>query len=133
MPRTRSSISDPQLETVKQQFKTWRETREHKSRIPNELWEAAAGLYGQYSVHHLSKTLRLNHTSLKNRIAACKTNEESEPQQCFLELIPPQPSPVSSCLIEMENNRGEKMRMHFSGDVNLDLLALSKNFWVSGT
>lgn len=121
------------LETVKQRFKIWRKTRQHKSRIPDELWEAAISLSGQYSIHCISKALRVNHTALRDRITACKTLENTEPPRtCFLELPPPL-SPASECLIEIVNSHGEKMRMHFSGEVSLDLLALSKNFLRSGT
>lgn len=118
------------LETVKQQFATWRESRKNKSRIPDELWEAAAGLSSQYSVHHISKALGVNHTALRDRITARNMSENTESQACFFELPPPPPaSPISECLVEMENRHGEKMRMHFSGEVSLDLLALSQNFW----
>ncbi|MCK5543935.1 MAG: hypothetical protein KAI35_01890, partial [Desulfobulbaceae bacterium] len=35
----------------------------------------------------------------------------------------------SAYLIEMENRHKEKIRIHFAGEVNLDLFALSRNFW----
>lgn len=128
MPHTQPAPATP-LETVKLQFNTWRETRKHKGRIPDKLWKAAAGLSDQYSVHHISKALRINHTALKDRIAARKTLENTASQACFFELPSPPSSSVSECLIEMENSHGEKMRMHFAGEVSLDLLALSQDFW----
>jgi len=126
MPRTQHPALATPLETVKLQFKTWRETRKHRCPIPDELWEAATGLSDQYSVHRIAKVLGVNHTTLKDRIATRKAMENTEPQACFLELPAP---PVSECSIEMENRHGEKMRMHFAGEVSLDLLALSQNFW----
>ncbi len=123
-------VSKITLETVKQQFATWRKSRKHRSRIPDELWEATVGLSGQYSIHHISKALRINHTTLRDRIAARNMSENPETQACFFELTPPLPSsPISECLVEMENRHGEKMRMHFAGEIGLDLLALSHNFW----
>ncbi len=128
MPRIQPVPVTP-LDTVKQQFKTWRETRKHKCRIPDKLWEAATNLSDQYSIHHISKALGVNHTALKDRIAARKALENPASEACFLELSS-LPSPqISGCLIEMENNHGEKMRMHFAGKVSLDLLTLSQNFW----
>ncbi len=50
------------LETVKQEFQQWRANRKHRSRIPEELWEAAASLTEQYSVHYISRYLGLNRT-----------------------------------------------------------------------
>ena len=121
----------PTLNNVKLQFKTWRATRKHKQRIPDELWKAAAALSDRYTIQQLATTLRLNHTNLRDRIALRAAEERSSIAQeaCFLELPPPQTHMASECLVEMENMHGEKMRMHFSGEVSLDLFALSKNFW----
>lgn len=128
MPNIQPALETP-LETVKLQFKTWRETRKHKGRIPDKLWESAASLSSQYSIHHISQSLQVNHTALKDRIAARKTSEKATSHACFLEL-PSLPSPpVSECLIEMENSHGDKMRMHFAGEARLDLLTLSQDFW----
>ena len=128
MPNT-LPVQAASLATVKLQFKTWRNTRKQKSRIPDELWTAAVSLSNRYSIHHISKALHVNHTALKDRISACKTNRSQEAHSCFIELPAPQSLPVSVCLVEMENRFGDKMRMHFSGGVGLDLWALSQNFW----
>ncbi len=117
------------LATVKQQFKKWRDSRQHRSRIPDELWEAAASLSGQYSTHYISKSLRVNHSALRDRIAARSLSENKEIQTCFFELPPPQSPPTSECLVEMENSHGDKMRMHFTGEISLDFLTLGQDFW----
>jgi len=120
----------PSLREVKQLFATWRASRKHKTRIPDELWEAASSLAAQYTIHQISRYLRLNHTALKDQVAArTQENNITAQQPCFLELPAPQSPPLSECLIEMENRHGEKMRMHFAGEVSLDLLAVSQNFW----
>ena len=116
------------LAAVKLQFKTWRDTRKQKSRIPDELWAAAVSLTDRYSIHRISKVLHVNHTALRDRVSACKVNRVQQTYPCFIELPAPQP-PASECLVEMENRSGEKMRMHFSGAIGFDLLALSQNFW----
>ena len=117
------------LATVKQQFKKWRDSRQHRSRIPEELWEAAASLSGQYSIHYISKSLGVNHSALRDRVAARSLSENTEIQTCFFELPPPQSPSASECLVEMENIHGDKMRMHFTGEISLDLLTLSQDFW----
>ena len=117
------------LATVKLQFNTWRKTRKLKSRIPDELWTAAVSLSSRYSIHHISKTLHVNHTALRDRVSACNTNKNQQPHSCFVELPAPQPLLTPECLVEMENRSGDKMRMHFSGGVDLDLWALSQSFW----
>lgn len=122
----------PSLKEVKQLFTTWRASRKHKTRIPDELWEAAASLVPQHSIHQISRALRINHTDLKDQVASRSqaSDTPTAPQPFFLELPPPQSPPLSGCLIEMENRHGEKMRMHFSGEISLDLLAVSQNFWM---
>ncbi|MBT6499407.1 MAG: hypothetical protein HOK67_05845 [Deltaproteobacteria bacterium] len=117
------------LATVKQQFKKWRDNRQHRRRIPDELWEAAASLSGQYSIHYISKSLGVNHSALRDRIASRSLSKNTEIQTCFFELPPPLTPPTSECLVEMENIHGDKMRMHFTGEISLDLLALGQNFW----
>ena len=47
----------------------------------------------------------------------------------FLELPSPLPSSISECHVEMENRNGERIRMHFTGEIGLDLLVLSRDFW----
>jgi len=117
------------LTDVKLQFKIWRDTRKQKSRIPDELWSAAVSLSNRYSIQSISKALHVNHTTLRDRVSAWKTNRSQQTHSCFIEIPLPQSSPASKCLVEMENRSGEKMRMHFSGGIGLDLLALSQNFW----
>ena len=129
MPQILAPASTATLEAVKKRFKNWRGSRKHRGRIPDELWEAAAGLSEQYSVHCISRSLRLNYSALKDRIAARNINESKKNSTCFLELPPPQSSPVTECFVEMENSHGDKMRMHFAGEVSFDILALGQDFW----
>jgi hypothetical protein len=74
------------LEEVIQQFKTWRATPRRKSRIAAELWDAAVSLTDQYSIHRISRTLKLNHSALRDQVAA-RTHEKclaTAQQACFL-------------------------------------------------
>lgn len=121
----------PSLEDVQEQFTKWRATRQRRSRIPEKLWSAAVELTEQYSINKISKALQVNYSTLKNK-AALHTQEKTTPivpHPCFLELPLPQSPSQSECLIEMENRHGEKIRMHFSSESNLDLLVLWQNFW----
>ncbi len=129
MSQPKAPASTLTLETLKQQFKHWRANRKHRGRIPDELWEAAVSLAGQYSAHYISKSLRVNHSALRDRIAARNQRENTEIQTCFFELRPPQSPPVAECLVEMENTHGDKMRMHFAGEISFDLLTLGQDFW----
>jgi len=118
------------LDQVCQQFEYWRQTREKRCPIPEQLWQAAESLYPEYSIYNISKALRLNYTDLKKRI---------EPKQpafnppCinpaeFIEVKVNSAIRPAECLVEMKDPFGAKMRMHFKGEAGLDLLELGKLF-----
>ena len=108
----------PSLKEVQQQFERWRSHRKnHRSQIPTALWEGAALLSEQYSVHELSKRLHLNHTALRDRVAEYKQGNASKPQgPTFIELdmLSARATVVSECIIEMEK-ADAKMKITFKG------------------
>ena len=123
------------LESVRYQFEKWRETRKSpREAIPGNLWAAAASLRNQYPMSQISKTLRLNHTDLKNRIPGQKSNRRKKKPSSpfFVELDCLHSFAASECIVEMEDAFGSKMRMSFKGQDNLDLLELGKAFWRKG-
>ncbi len=125
----------PAIEDVKDQFENWRQTRENRGRIPDRLWEAAVSLCQTHSISQVSKTLRLNHTDLKLRVQACRSNCQPcvVTSPSFIDLGVTGPITAAECIIEMENTNGAKMKMHFKGQAGLDLLALGKAFWRKGS
>lgn len=54
------------VQAVRERFEAWRQTRLGRSRIPAELWAAAAGLARHYGVHRVARALGLNDLALKN-------------------------------------------------------------------
>jgi len=124
------------LESVRYQFETWRETRKSsRELIPEDLWTAAVGLRNQYPISHISKSLRLNHTDLKDRISGNrkkKKTSDQAPSPLFVELDCLQPFSSPECMIEMEDACGSKMKMTFKGQAGLDLLEFGKAFWRKG-
>ena len=127
-----SAKSNSILESVRQQFRTWRKTKTGRERIPDTLWRAAAGLFnsGDNSLHEISKALRLNYTDLKKHVEQQFTDPiqpESKFSPTFIELEPP--ISFSECVIEMEDTSGATMRMCFRGKPDSNLVELSKFFW----
>ena len=119
------------LEEVREQFKHWRSSREKRSMSPEALWQAAILFFPKYSFCQISKTLRLNYTDLKHRVEAHRTTFEQSavPEPAFVELGLSGPIHPAECIVEMEDQKGAKMRMHFKGEAGLDLLELGKAFW----
>jgi hypothetical protein len=118
-------IRQPNLEEVQQQFENWRRRRKkRRAQIPSALWEAATSLSGQYSVHEISKRLRLNHTALRDRIAG----EEIKPQMpAFVELdMISSHSVAGECIIELER-ADARMKIIIKGNYP-DIAEISKAF-----
>ena len=122
------SLIAPSLEQVQQRFESWRQRRKKRTRIPQNLWKAAAALSETYSISQLSKALRVNHTTLKNQVAKFATLESSlSDGSAFVEL----PALAESFLessIEMIKSDGSVMRMHVKGAGCLDVVELGRAF-----
>ena len=122
------SLIAPSLEQVRQRFESWRQRRKKRTRIPQNLWKAAAALSETYSISQLSKALRVNHTTLKNQVAKFATLESSlSDGSAFVEL----PGLAESFLessIEMIKSDGSVMRMHVKGAGCLDVVELGRAF-----
>lgn len=128
-----TDISDiaPSLEQVQQRFESWRQRRKKRTRIPQNLWKAAAALSQEYSIFHLSKALRVNYTALKKQVVKFNTQQTSTSyvSSCaFVELPPPAPPAALESTIEVIKRDGALMRIHLKGAARSDLLELGKAF-----
>ena len=61
------STSDDLVQT-RVLFEQWRATRQGRSKIPDELWQAAIALHGRYSASQLCRELRLSAGALRSRL-----------------------------------------------------------------
>ena len=120
----------PTISEVKEQFKIWRRTRKSPRPIPEQLWQAAVSLTAKHSISQISKELVLDYSALKKRV--CIKNKDSAASMSppgFIELNLEPPAAASECIVEMQDILGSKMRMHFRGKTDFDLLELAKAFW----
>jgi len=122
------------LDSVKNQFKIWRETRNKRNeKIPDELILAAGTLIGSYSFNEISSSLRLNQKDFKNRLQKLNYNIESPDhfeQMEFVELPRlAQQHSIHDCTIEMEKYMNSKMTIHFTSASSNDILNIVKSFW----
>lgn len=120
------AIQKSTLKKVQGQFAAWPKTRKSLSPIPEALWDAAISLADSYSIHQISKGLRLNHTALKERVEPSgNVIGESPTQTTFIELLPlNQPMASAEFSLDLENKAGAKMRIYMRGHTDIDLLAL---------
>ena len=119
------------LTDVQARFTAWRKDRPHKSRIPDELWEAAVQQGKNHSIHKISRVLRLSYNDLKARIEKSNGARDTIKYTPPLNFIPIDilSTPPAECIVEMEHGNGNKMRMHVKGKPDLDLQAFAESFW----
>lgn len=124
------TLSQLSITEVQSRFAHWRTTRERREQIPEDLWSAAVMLCEKYSVTKVSRTLRLHHSSLRDRVLAGKTRQPPvpAPAQDFITIDMVQ-SHTAECTIELEHRNGNRMRMHFKGQADLNLHAFAESFW----
>ena len=119
---------------LSRQIEQWRSTRLHGMRMPEPLWTLAASLASRYSVAQVSRFLRLDYYSLKERVQPAERLEQVVPESSsngatFIELPPLPTAAVSECSIELEHPCGPRMRIHVKGTTLPDLSALTRTFW----
>ena len=122
---------EPRLAQVRDQFENWRKTRQKRTAIPEALWEAAVSLSRDYPTLQISKALRLNYTTLKNRVQAAHSGffQRTGAGSAFVELDFSRSTFPSECIVEMEDTTGSKMKMHLKGVAVIDFLELGRAFW----
>ena len=134
MTQEESSSPHLTLDEVTERVEAWRKDPKSPRLMPEELWTAAVSLTKEYTIHRVSKTLRVNYTALKKRVHPGDKGLPAKKVQphAFIELGIGQSPAISECVIEMEDSSGARMKMHFRGKTDLDLLELGKAFWRKG-
>jgi hypothetical protein len=131
MSLSRTPISRDRLENVRRRLDAWRRTRCGRERIPERLWTAAVQMAGVYGLCITARTLRLDYVALKRHVESARRQGPPgpEPAMSFVEVRPPEPTAAPECLLELEDPRGVKMRIHLQGVALPDVVALSQCLW----
>src|SRR5271167_1471207 len=129
-PMSLRSSPGSQLKQVQHRFDLWRKTRKRRFPIPEALWASAAELARQDGLNRTARALRLNYYALKKRLPRVDgPPRESRRQASFIELLAPGAVDRSTCLIELENAQGGKMKIHLPSLGPTELAVLSDRFW----
>lgn len=111
-PRS-SQTFPPRLEAARQRFEHWRSQCKRRTRIPEALWQVGTELAGEFGVHRTAKTLRLNYDALKARVSLERADSSSRCSPAtFVELFPGTSPAVGKCVVEFEDGRGARVRVH---------------------
>jgi hypothetical protein len=111
------------IDKVRQRFELWRSTRpSRRARIPAGLWSAAVRVARQHGLYPTARTLHLDYTALKKRVAT--GDAEVAASATFVELTPA--TSASTCVIDIAGPRGVTMRVQVTGSTWPDLVALTR-------
>ena len=125
--RRRRSVDTLNLDEVRTRFENWRQNRQDKQRIPDELWSAAIEVARRDGVNPTAAALHLDGGKLKRRMVATDSVSGSAMPPTFVELMPPTVD-LRECTIELEGRKG-KLRIHWKGATSADVAVLSRALW----
>lgn len=124
------------LEALDRRFRQWRESRRRGEHIPPQLWAAAAGMAREHGVSRIANRLGLNVVALNRRMhSAAEHAQDSAGDTRFVELFAAPTAPAATaavmreCVVELENERGAKMRVELNGAGLAGLAHLCSGFW----
>lgn len=118
----------PNLAEVRSRFGQWRQTRQGKARIPDELWSAAMELARRDGVNRTAAALHLDGGKLKQRMLVSDSVRSRAMPPAFVELMASGTAGVPEYTIELEGHHG-KLRIHCKGATAEDLADLSRALW----
>jgi hypothetical protein len=93
------------VEEVAARLEEWRQNRQKRAAIPDELWSAAIEVARRDGVSRTATTLRLDYAKLKRLMMAAGGVEKTTTTPSFMELIAPEAAAVAQCTIELEGRR----------------------------
>ena len=119
-----------EVEPVRCQLQAWRQTRKHRDRIPESLWQAMAQLARAFGVSRVCQALRIGYYALQGRVQGGKpSGRSSDHQAAFVELPMPALLGQSPCVVELEDRLGAKMTLRLAPGSGNEVLALVEAFW----
>ncbi|MGD0601447.1 MAG: hypothetical protein ABR988_16595 [Terriglobales bacterium] len=127
------------VEQVRRRFAEWRSTHAVRSRLPEELWAAAAELARRDGIDATSRALDVDKQSLRKwagrlHPAPQPARRKSQPKPrandlpAFVELLTSSSGGATSCLVEVESPQGAKLRLELKGIPTSELAKLIRAF-----
>ena len=131
-----SSFDD--VEELRKRFEEFRSQHETRTRLPEELWRAAAEIAGRRGTNLVCRCLGLDANSLKKWMGkgvrrvrakfARRKRAAVTPPATFMELLTPTPNVAASCIIEVESQQGGKLRLELKGIATSEIAQLIHSF-----
>ncbi len=113
------------VEEVGARLEEWRQSRQKRAAIPDELWSAAIEVARRDGLGRTATALRLDYGKLKRLMMARAGVEKKTTPPSFMELIAPEAAAVSQCTIELEGRRA-RIRIELQGNA-ADVASFSRS------
>ena len=123
----------PNIEEVRTRFEQWRQSRQGRTPIPDELWAAAAAVARRDGVNRTAAALHLDGSKLKRRmVEASNAGSSKKRPPAFVELTALANSGLPEYTLELDGHNG-KLRIHCKGVTAMEVAALSRALWDIGS
>jgi len=127
------------VEQLRRRFEEFRSTHAVRSRLPEELWAAAAELAQRDGMDATARALEVDKPSLRKWADRLRPQRQPRPRRsppkrrgkavpAFVELLPSGSGATASCLIEVESPRGGKLRLELKAIETSELAELIRAF-----
>ncbi len=129
-----AQFSRTDLNQLQRQLRIWRESRPPRTRLPDQLWKAAAALAGRYGVSYVAGHLRLEYNKLRRKLETQSLRSSrmapTAAPKGFVELRALELPGLTggACTVELSDGGGEKMTVQLAGEASA-LVALAEAFW----
>ena len=138
MTRMSNNSGFDDLEELRKRFEEFRNQHQTRTRLPEELWRAAAENAERRGMNVVCRSLRLDANSLKKLMGRGVTGPRRKyttrkrvaaaPTAAFVELLTPASGVAASCIIEVESHRGGKLRLEVKGIATSEIAQLIHSF-----
>ncbi len=127
MERTKATEFAPGIENVRDRIEEWRRTREKRTRMPEDLWQAAVDLARDHGPWSISRALRVRYETLRRRLGESSTETEPADKARFVELgsaIASTEVASSSVTVELSRGDGTRLTVRLPSDSAVDVKSL---------
>jgi hypothetical protein len=134
------------VEQLGRRFAEFRNTHAVRSRLPKELWSAAAKLARRDGIEATARVLDVDRPSLQKwtdrlepgvQVKAHRVRRQRRAERtvsatpAFVELLAGTTGGTASCVVEVESQRGAKLRLELKAILTSDLAELIRTFAAS--
>jgi hypothetical protein len=134
-----TALDRDDVEQLRRRFAEWRNTHAVRSRLPEELWAAAAELAQREGLDTTARELDVDKPSLRKWADRFQPRRKPRRQRspskrrvsavpAFVELLASGAGAATSCLVEVESRQGGKLRLELKAIGTSELAELIRAF-----